>query len=160
MSCEEFLEAIDAVPLPVLKHPVGYQTAMPRPATFLRERQAFQVWPTTVDLGQFLWRRVAPPRGVSGGSGSGSGRSGGGPTAGGGGAVCRLTVRNVGYAECRFRVRVRHLDGRKGQACAVTEQPRGLVAPGLRGAVAVEFFAAKPGSLTAIVSIETEDQVT
>jgi len=43
-----------------------------------------------------------------------------------------LTLRNVGHAELRFRVRVSGLDDSRGQRAVVEQQPHGLIAPGLR----------------------------
>ena len=84
-----------------------------------------------------------------------------------GAAWCRLVpayranantnARASRYAECRFRVRVLHLcEGQRGQVVA---KPRGLVPPGLRGLVDVSFSALARGTLTAIICVETADQV-
>lgn len=139
VDAAEFVNAIDEVPLPELKHKSGFKTK-PTPQ-YLKVRQSFQVWPMHFDLGIL---REEPRKG-----GDGRHRK-----------RVSLTVRNVGYAEARFRVHV--LDLLPGQWAEVEDRPRGLVAPGLRGKVVVAFGcdeAALRNPLHATISIETSDQV-
>ena len=73
-------------------------------------------------------------------------------------------MQNVGFHELRLRVRVLGLvaaspmDGGLGQAARILERPRGVLAPGLRARVSVEFSAEATGSLTALIVIEGNDQ--
>jgi Ca2+-binding EF-hand superfamily protein len=93
LSTTEFVNAIESVPFPELKNQVGYQT-LPTPHS-LKTRQSFQVWPTTVDLGVFQYRNRETKR-------------------------VELTVRNVGYAELRFRVHIYQLE--EGQSATIIEK--------------------------------------
>lgn len=93
ISTTEFVDAIESVPFPELKNQVGFQT-LPSPH-FLKTRQSFQIWPTRVDLGTFQYRNRESKRVV-------------------------LTVRNVGYAELRFRVHIDQLA--EGQTATVIER--------------------------------------
>lgn len=71
---------------------------------------------------------------------------------------CNNQLRNVGYGDARFRVRVQHLDPHKGQEATILDQPRGGVAPGMCSRVAVSFSSVQRGTLTALVRLETADQ--
>ena len=46
-----------------------------------------------------------------------------------------------------------------GQEAKVSDQPRGLVAPGLRSKLVVNFSCEKPGPIAAVVTIESADHV-
>ena len=71
---------------------------------------------------------------------------------------CNNQLRNVGYGDARFRVRVQHLDPHKGQEAVILDQPRGGIAPGMCSSVSVSFSSVQRGTLTALVCIETADQ--
>lgn len=72
--------------------------------------------------------------------------------------LVRGQLRNVGYGDARFRVKVQHLDPHKGQEAVILDQPRGGIAPGMCSRVAVSFSSVQRGTLTALVCIETADQ--
>jgi len=127
VSQEEFLALIEATPFPVLKHQVGFTTS-PTPQV-LKKRHSFDAWPHKFNLGTLRAGRDTKS--------------------------IQVAIRNIGYSELRFRVTVRQLAA--GQEAKVSDQPRGLVAPGLRSKLVVNFSCEKPGPIAAVVTIESAD---